>query len=345
MAAGDRKAHRARALLEQFGVGNSTIGDRQLTEAAYGNRALTVPAPNGRGTHAVWAHKGIGEVDQLAAELIKRERGARHQPSAEEIASGVAQLRAAAGGAYGDDAALLQQARLQQRLVGQAFRQRQEAVEQVIDLASENPNFRQQLLPYMGIDPAALNARPAAAGGDPAWVMEAARQQAYGAGASNADLQNAAVMDAVRQQAQGAGYSVASREAELREAALRAQLEDAQRMIDAAKVAPQPPPPATANAAASTPPPGGDAPAAAAAARTNANPEVIPPEVNNWWTATAPELKGIPVLKHIPNWGSVTAAGAGVAGAGALAYHLLMTGQQQRNNADYAAQVQAMNAY
>lgn len=326
MAAGDRKAHRARALLEQFGVGNSTIGDRQLTEAAYGNRALTVPAPNGRGTHAVWAHKGIGEVDQLAAELIKRERGARHQPSAEEIAAGVAQLRAAAGGAYGDDAALLQQARLQQRLVGQAFRQRQEAVEQVIDLASENPNFRQQLLPYMGIDPAALNARPAAAGGDPAWVMEAARQQA-----------------------QGAGYSAASREAELREATLRAEhaaaLEDAQRMIDAAKVAPQPPPPATANAAASTPPPGGDAAAAAAAARTNANPEVIPPEASNWWTATAPELKDIPVLKHIPNWGSVTAAGAGAAGAGALAYHLLMTGQQQRNNAEYAAQVQAMNAY
>ena len=313
------EAHRARELLKKYGVGFDVQGDRGLTTAAFGDRALRVPSPNGKGQHVVWASQYQQTVEDVAKELLKRGYGRDYTPSAEEVAGQVKALRDAGGALYPDDDALMAQARQQQKLVALASFQRMEGAERLLDLARDKADLREQLLPMMGIDPAALNARPAAAGGDPAWVMEAARQQA-----------------------QGAGYSVVSREAELREAALRAQLEDAQRMIDAAKVAPQPPPPATANAAASTPPPGGDAPAAAAAARTNANPEVIPPEVNNWWTATAPELKGIPVLKHIPNWGYV---GAGAAGASALAYHLMAAGQQQQNNAAYAAQVQAMNAY
>lgn len=340
--------HRARALLKQFGVGKSTFADRQLTAAAYGDEALMVDASNGRTQHAVWAHKGIGGLDQLAAELIKRERGAKYQPSAEEIAAGVEQLRAAGGSVYGDDAALLAQAQRQQALVSQAFHHRQEAVEQALDLAQQNPDFRQKLLPYMGIDPAVLNARPAAAtaAGDPAWVAEAARQQAYGAGRSAANHDHAAVMDAVRQQAYGAGRTAADLEHTAAMAAAQEQhaaaMAEAQRMIDAAKVTPQPPPPATGNAAASTPPPGGNAPAADAAAKTNANPQEIRPEVDNWWTASSPLLKDVPVLKNIPNWGYV---GAGAAGASALAYHLMTVGQQQQNNAAYAAQVQAMNAY
>ena len=83
-------------------------------------------------------------------------------------------------------------------------------------------------------------------------------------------------------------------------------------------------------------------PAAPAAAAQAANPAAIPPEVDNWWTASAPELKDVPVLADIPRWGYV---GAGAIGAGALAYHLMAAGQQQNDPAAYAAAVQAMNAY
>jgi hypothetical protein len=69
---------------------------------------------------------------------------------------------------------------------------------------------------------------------------------------------------------------------------------------------------------------------------------VLKPEVNDWWTAHMPELKDVPVLNAIPNYGY---AGAAAAGAGALAYHLMANGLQQQDPAAYATTVQAMNAY
>lgn len=293
--------HRARELLKEYGVGFDIKGDRSLTTAAFGDRALRVPSPNGKGQHVVWASQYQQTVEDVAKELLKRDYGRDHQPSAEEVATQLQALRAAGGELYPDDDALMAQARRQQKLVAQGSFQRMEGAERLLDLAREKADLREQLLPMMGVDLDAIRAE----------------------GRSVADLEHAAAMAAAQE-------------------AHAAALAEAQRTIDAAKVTPQPSPPATENASATTPPPGGDAPAAAAAARTNANPEVIPPEVNNWWTATAPELKGIPVLKHIPNWGYV---GAGAAGASALAYHLMAAGQQQQNNAAYAAQVQAMNAY
>lgn len=53
----------------------------------------------------------------------------------------------------------------------------------------------------------------------------------------------------------------------------------------------------------------------------------------------------VPLLKDMPPWGQAAAlAGAGAA-AGGLAYHLMAQGQQQQSSADYAAAMQALNAY
>lgn len=90
-------------------------------------------------------------------------------------------------------------------------------------------------------------------------------------------------------------------------------------------------------------PPGADDVAAKAA-----NPEGIKPEANDWWTASQPELKDIPVLGGLPRWG-LAALGAGTTAASAgLAYHLMAQGQQQSDPVAYAAAaqaIQAMNAY
>lgn len=314
------EVHRARELLEQYGVGFDVTGDRSLTTAAFGDRALRVPSPNGKGQHVVWASKYQKTVEDVAKELLKRDYGRDHKPSAEEVATQLQVLRAAGGELYPDDDALMAQARLQQKLVAQASFQRMEGAERLLDLAREKADLREQLLPMMGVDPAVLNAKPA---GDPAWVVEATRQQAYGAGRSAAALEHAAAMAAAQE-------------------THAAALAEAQRAAAAERVRPQSSPPATENASATTPPPGGNGPAADAANKQAANPDAVKPEVNDWWTATSPLLKDIPVLKDIPNWGYV---GAGAAGASALAYHLMAAGQQQQNNAAYAAQVQAMNAY
>ena len=333
MAGGGRK-EAIEALLDKFGVASNTVLDRQVIKAS-GGKVFEVSPNTGTADHVVMASRNHHpDVNSLAAMLARRGTGSGYKASAEEVAGYAAELRKRSGLPYGADQAenalldqqLMAMAYRQQRLGSIAWGQRKDAQIALLNLAQENPNFRQQLLPYMGIDPAVLNARsaaPAAPAGDPAWVVEAARQQAYGAGRSAADLEHAAAMAAAQEQHAAA-------------------MAEAQRMIDAAKVTPQPPPPATGNAAANTPPPGGDAPAADAAAKSNANPREIRPEVDNWWTASSPLLKDVPVLKDIPNWGYV---GAGAAGASALAYHLLMAGQQQQNNAAYAAQVQAMNAY
>lgn len=66
---------------------------------------------------------------------------------------------------------------------------------------------------------------------------------------------------------------------------------------------------------------------------------VIKPEVNT--------VEGFqaPLLKDMPAWGqAATLVGAGAAG-GALAQYLVAQGQQQQSASDYAAMVQAMNAY
>lgn len=296
--------HRARELLKKYGVGFDVKGDRSLTTAAFGDRALRVPSPNGKGQHVVWASQYQQTVEDVAKELLKRDYGRDHQPSAEEVATQAQALRAAGGELYPDDDALMAQARLQQKLVAQASFQRMEGAERLLDLARDKADLREQLLPMMGVDLDAIRAE----------------------GRSVADLEHAAAMTAAQE-----AHAVA--------------LAEAQRAADAARVMPQPSPPATENASATTPPPGGNGPAADAANKQAANPDAVKPEVNDWWTATSPLLKDIPVLKDIPNWGYVGAAGVGLAGGGALAYHLMAAGQQQQNNAAYAAQVQAMNAY
>jgi len=243
--AGGGEPHRARALLKEFGIGTSTIGDRSATTAAYGDRALTVPSPDGKSQHAVWATKDITDVDGLAAKLLVREHGSQYQPSPDEIAAQAAILRGAGGASYSDDAALLAQAHQQQNLVNQLYFQRMEGAEALIDKAKADEAFRARVAPMMGFSPAP----------EPAPVGK---------------------------------------------------------------------------------------PAAAAVEAAAANPGAVNPEVDNWWTASAPELSDVPVLKEIPRYGLV---GAGAIGAGALAYHLMATGQQQQDPAAYAATVQAMNAY
>ncbi|MCE2835442.1 MAG: hypothetical protein LW834_00320 [Cyanobium sp. 49614_E6] len=66
---------------------------------------------------------------------------------------------------------------------------------------------------------------------------------------------------------------------------------------------------------------------------------VLKPEVND---ATTFQM---PYLQDMPLWGHAIGAGSAAAGAGALAYHLMVAGQQQQDPAAYAATVQAMNAY
>lgn len=66
---------------------------------------------------------------------------------------------------------------------------------------------------------------------------------------------------------------------------------------------------------------------------------VVPPEVNTVEGFSAP------LLKNLPAWGQAVAIG-GVGGAStALAMHLMAQGQQQSSSADYAAAMQALNAY
>lgn len=53
----------------------------------------------------------------------------------------------------------------------------------------------------------------------------------------------------------------------------------------------------------------------------------------------------VPLLKDMPPWGQAAALGGAGAAAGGLAYHLMAQGQQQQSSADYAAAMQALNAY
>jgi hypothetical protein len=240
--------HKARALLEQFGVGKSTIGDRMLGTAAYGDAALTVPSPDGKSQHMVWATKA-GGLEGAAAGLLKR--SGITNPTPEQLAGAMNELRAAGGDRYADDAALAAQAMVQQNLAAQGRFQRLESVESFMDQVREDEKFRAEVAPYMGFNPAP---EPAPIGKDP-----------------------------------------------------------------------------TANEVA-----------AQAPALTEGTSAPVKPEVNDWFTATVPELVDVPVLGGIPRWGYLGAAGAGGA---ALAYHLMAGGQQQSDPAAYTAAVQAMNAY
>lgn len=67
--------------------------------------------------------------------------------------------------------------------------------------------------------------------------------------------------------------------------------------------------------------------------------KVVPPEVNTV------EGFNAPLLKDMPAWGQALAIG-GVGGAStALAMHLMAQGQQQQSSMEYAAAMQALNAY
>jgi len=92
-------------------------------------------------------------------------------------------------------------------------------------------------------------------------------------------------------------------------------------------------------------PPVGKPPSPEVTANAAANPQAVHPEMDNWWTASQPELKDIPVLGGLPRWG-LAALGAGTTAASAgLAYHLMAQGQQQSDPVAYAAAVQQMNQY
>ena len=238
--------HKARALLEQYGVGSHTYGDRALGTAAYGDAALTVPSPDGAKEHMVWATEA-GGLEGAARGLLKR--SGIKKPTPEELEASLNEIRAAGGDRYATDEALLAQARAQQNVASQGYFQRMEAVERFMDKAKEDEKFRAEMAPYMGFSPAA---EPAPVGKPPS-------------------------------------------------------------------------------------------PEVAAAAATGS--EAINAEVDNWWTASQPELKDIPVLGGLPRWG-LAALGAGTTAATAgLAYHLMAQGQQQSDPVAYAAAVQAMNAF
>jgi hypothetical protein len=238
--------HKARALLRQYGVGESVIGDRMLGTAAYGPAALTVPSPDGKAQHMVWATEA-GGLEGAARGLLKR--SGITKPTPEQLEASLSQIRSAGGERYATDEALLGQARAQQNVASQGFFQRMEAIEGFMDKAKGDEKFRAEMAPFMGFSPAP----------DPAPVGK--------------------------------------------------------------------PPPAEAAAAAATGSP------------------AVNPEVDNWWTATQPELKDIPVLGGLPRWG-LAALGAGTTAASAgLAYHLMAQGQQQSDPVAYAAAVQQMNAY
>ena len=91
--------------------------------------------------------------------------------------------------------------------------------------------------------------------------------------------------------------------------------------------------------------PVGKAPTPEMAATAAANPQAVNPEVDNWWTASQPELKDVPVLGGLPRWGLAALGGGTTAATAGLAYHLMAQGQQQSDPVAYASAVQAMNAY
>ena len=240
--------HKARALLEKFGVGKSTIGDRMLGTAAFGDAALTVPSPDGKSQHMVWATKA-GGLEGAAAGLLKR--SGITNPTPEQLDGAMSELRAAGGDRYPDDAALTRQAMVQQNLAAQGRYQRLEGIEAFMDQAKKDEKFRAEVAPYMGFSPAP---EPAPVGKTPS-------------------------------------------------------------------------------------------PEVAAAAAVPAPAAPINPEVDNWWTASQPELKDIPVLGGLPRWGLAALGTGATAATVGLAYHQMAKGQQQSDPVAYAAASQAMNAY
>ena len=277
--------HPARALLEKYGVGKSVIGDRMLGRAAYGDAALTVPSPDGKSQHMVWAVKP-GDLTGAATELLKRSgitnptpeqlKGAMSElraagkagglegaaagllkrsgiidPTPVQLKGAMSELRAAGGDRYPDDDALTKQAMVQQNLAAQGRYQRPEAIEAFINQAKSDEQFRAEVAPYMGFSPAP---EPAPVGKTPSPEIAAA---------------------------------------------------------------------ATAPVASAP----------------------INPEVDNWWTASQPELKDIPVLGGLPRWGLAALGTGATAATVGLAYHQMAKGQQQSDPVAYAAASQAMNAY
>jgi len=168
----ERAPHAARALLEQYGVGRDTLADRWLGSAAYGDRAVTVPSPDGKAEHMAWATKNAS-VEDVARGLLMRS-GIKN-PSPQQLEEQLGVLRAAGGSAYPDDAALLGQMQRQQKLASQGKYQRMEAIEAFIDKAKADEKFRAEVSPMMGFTPAPEPAPP----GKPAApvVMEAVASQ------------------------------------------------------------------------------------------------------------------------------------------------------------------------
>ena len=240
--------HKVRALLEKFGVGKSTIGDRMLGTAAFGDAAVTVPSPDGTSKHMVWTTKADG-LNGAAAGLLKR--WGIYEPTPEQLDDAMSELRAAGGSRYPNDAALVKQLIVQQNLAGQGHYQRLEGVEAFMKQVKSDEKFRAAVAPYMGFSPA-----------------------------------------------------------------------------------PKPAPPGK------TP-----SPEIAAAATAPLASAPINPEVDNWWTASQPELKDIPVLGGLPRWGLAALGTGATAATVGLAYHQMAKGQQQSDPVAYASASQAMNAY
>jgi hypothetical protein len=169
-----QREHAARKLLERYGVGDSTIGDRWVTTAAFGNDTVMVPSPDDKSDHVVWATKKA-TLNDVAAGLVQRGLAKGQKPTDEQVAASLAQLREAGGGL--DDEALLAQLQAQQNVSSQARFQRMESVERLMDRMKKDEAMRAELGPYFGFspspDPAPIGKPPEAPPQSPAANPEA----------------------------------------------------------------------------------------------------------------------------------------------------------------------------
>lgn len=165
----EQRQHAARELLVKYGVGKSTLGDRWLSTAAFGEDTVMVPSPDGKSQHVAWATKKA-TLDDVAAGLVQRGLAKGQKPTDEQVAASLAQLREAGGGL--DDEALLAQLQAQQNVSSQGRFQRMEAVETLMDRMKKDEALRAELGPYFGFspspDPAPIGKPPEAQAQSPA---------------------------------------------------------------------------------------------------------------------------------------------------------------------------------
>lgn len=145
-----QRQHAARDLLMKYGVGKDVLADRWLATAAFGDDAVVVPGPDGKGEHVAWATKGAS-LEAAAAGLARRGLPREQDPTPEQVQASLAQLREAGGGM--DDAALLAQLQAQQNVGSQGRFQRIEAVEHLMDRMKKDEAVRAELAPYFGFEP------------------------------------------------------------------------------------------------------------------------------------------------------------------------------------------------